>query len=347
LNAVADANSDGGGGGLGDRLRGLLGVFLYCMQHDYGFFAKITTPSALELHFAPAMVDWRHNADVIPSRYRVTKAMLPNTCAKQREVLEHAASDQPFIQGFLTNHYPLICMFNFSRPLMAYKEMYDRVNAGRGNVDKFGTSSTEDSPPLESDQVLAEERGMDEMRSPAAEAWRMLFEPRPVLKELYENFRKVAGLAFDEPYIGIHLRTGLDYDNDPDRMRVEAIVPSFECVLRMEAALGLARHTRWVLASDYGKAFGLARDFLAAQGLDASKVVNIAMINGTAVHTGKTGQSDDAHVGDQFVYLDFLLLRAALVVCGNDSGFNRMAAAIGDHERRMVLPQCTELPVPY
>ena len=87
----------------------------------------------------------------------------------------------------------------------------------------------------------------------------------------------------------------------------------------------------------------LLEDWLTNQSLPASKVFGLRDIKGTIGHVGRGADES----GARFAYFDFMMLRGASVVFGTESGFNRMAAATGDHERRVLLPYCVEYPSPY
>ena len=123
-------------------------------------------------------------------------------------------------------------MFNFSRPTDTYYRFFDRPGG-----DKFGAgyrNEHEPPEPTERDQILASQRAMDQMRSPTAEAFNMLFEPGALLTDLYYQLLKAAGLKIGEPFFAIHLRTGIDFSNDNNRLKEAGVLPSFECVSKVE-----------------------------------------------------------------------------------------------------------------
>ena len=150
---------------------------------------------------------------------------------------------------------PIKCMFNWSSPSTEYYQFFGnnfpayQEPYGGGYLGDVGVPQ-----PTEAHQLLAEERGMHHMRSPAAEGFNMLFQPTHNLTDLFDDIFAVNNMTIDTNYIAIHLRTGLDFSNDINRMGTSGISPSYECVLQYERKLGLPADTPWFIAADYSQA---------------------------------------------------------------------------------------------
>ena len=155
-------------------------------------------------------------------------------------------------------------MFNWSRPSTEYYQFFS--DNGPKYHEPYGASYKGDvgvPQPTEANQLLAEERGMDHMRSPAAEGFNMLFQPTHNLTDLFEDIFAAKKMAVDTNYIGIHLRTGHDFSNDINRMKLTGISPSYECVLQYERKLGLPADTPWFIAADYSLAHQVPDEHIA------------------------------------------------------------------------------------
>jgi hypothetical protein len=140
----------------------------------------------------------------------------------------------------------------WSRPSSEYYQFFS--DNGAKYHESYGASYKHDivvPQPSEVHQKRAEERGMHHMRSPAAEGFNMLFHPTHNLTSLFEDIFAVNNMSTDTNYIGIHLRTGLDFLNDRSRLKVSGIFPSYKCVLQYERKLGLPADTKWFIAADY------------------------------------------------------------------------------------------------
>ena len=184
-------------------------------------------------------------------------------------------------------------------------------------------------------QAWAERMGLTSLRFPTAFAFEALFRPQPHLLELQDHLRQEANLI-PMNYIGVHIRTGRMGVRDRTRYHPEDMARSFECVVRQEKAMGLPASTPWYFATDHAPAHDTLREWLSNNSLPESKAVDLTMVNGSISHIAKQGSLD----GETFAYLDFLVLRDALVVAGSESGFNAMAAATGHHRRLIYLPDC-------
>eukprot|EP00730_Choanoeca_flexa_P007216 TRINITY_DN12298_c3_g1_i1.p2 TRINITY_DN12298_c3_g1~~TRINITY_DN12298_c3_g1_i1.p2 ORF type:complete len:504 (+),score=79.42 TRINITY_DN12298_c3_g1_i1:2602-4113(+) len=342
----------GVGGGWGDKLRGLLGCFLFAFQHDLAFFLGIDDPIPLESVLSPILFDWRYTPGIPGSPPGREKAMMPKPCDVQVRVMskhlpERDTSRKPVTMGIGTNHWPIHCLFNWSRPvpklLRYFSEQRNRYHEVTGAATgEHGTQAV----PLPEDQARAEARGLHLIRSPSTTAFDMLFTPTFKLNDLRHQLYALHNMTPGQPYLAIHLRTALDFPNDRDRMREKDIVPSYECVLQWERLLKLPNTTKWLIAADYSKAHDMLQDWLEQQGLSREKVMGLRDLGGVISHVAKD-DSERKEIGAVFAYFDFMMLTGSKAIFGNGSGFNRMAVAVSGHEQRVLLPHCVAFPNVY
>eukprot|EP00730_Choanoeca_flexa_P006413 TRINITY_DN12148_c0_g1_i1.p3 TRINITY_DN12148_c0_g1~~TRINITY_DN12148_c0_g1_i1.p3 ORF type:complete len:239 (+),score=47.66 TRINITY_DN12148_c0_g1_i1:3338-4054(+) len=238
-------------------------------------------------------------------------------------------------------------MFNWSRPTSEFASFFDEH--WRQYHEKPGDAGGEhgETPtPSPEHQALAVARGLDGLRSPATFGFNLLFKPTYKLNDLRHELFELQNMTEGQPYLAIHLRTGLDFSNDRNRMSEKQIQPSFECVLATERQLGLPNSTKWLIAADYHKAHGMLEDWLEQQCLSPDKVMGLQDLGGVISHVAKD-DSEQKDVGAVFAYFDFMMLAGGSIIFGTESGFNRMAAAVSGHEQRVLLPHCVTYPSMY
>eukprot|EP00730_Choanoeca_flexa_P002329 TRINITY_DN11009_c0_g2_i1.p1 TRINITY_DN11009_c0_g2~~TRINITY_DN11009_c0_g2_i1.p1 ORF type:complete len:496 (+),score=72.40 TRINITY_DN11009_c0_g2_i1:98-1585(+) len=334
-----------GVGGLGDRLRGLLTTFWFAFIHDMAFFVSGITSLPMDSHWLPHGIDWHPFYRKVVQLFKNIKLDASAGCRNTLDEWKKAINlnlSAPSMQRFETSNRPLACMIEGvqDRQAVFEQEMEIRQRDHHQPMVAMERSYPEPDP----DTVrLAKERGVNGLPHPWQTAFQLLFQPSDELLSMRAQLLTIANMTEDEPYIGIHLRTGISVGEGNVHKRLgglNAFPDHFACVQALEESLRLPQTTRWYIASDYVNASTELRSWLANNSSTGGANKVLSMFD--------HAEAELAHIkhashdkGIMFVMLDFMMLQKSTALVGGQSGFSHLAMLTAGHDRRVLLPSCT------
>mmetsp|Transcript_437 Transcript_437/g.819 ORF Transcript_437/g.819 Transcript_437/m.819 type:complete len:532 (-) Transcript_437:52-1647(-) len=189
------------GGGLGDRLRGILFLFYYCVLTKKMFGIEWSYPSPLQESFEPRYLDWLGPIKQCPTIRNATFIAYNLPFDEAKQILE--SEDD--------------CVFVKTNARYLYDDMWD---AGLGQ--RLGVEPTNQSYyPLST-------WGLN-----------ILFKPSFELERTYSELLKEWNMTRDQPFIGMHVRLGsygVHY-RDPRRHPLDSLVVFSACAKAMKEYL--------------------------------------------------------------------------------------------------------------
>jgi hypothetical protein len=116
-----------------------------------------------------------------------------------------------------------------------------------------------------------------------------LFQPKAPLEAAISAFESKHGWARNKPFVSVHLRTGLDFQSDPTRMKASAFDAVFDCVVNQTRALG---EPFWHVASDTKHVYQHFTQRFQRLGWDPSRIMSVYNLPGAVpFHVDRYGGS--------------------------------------------------------
>ncbi|CAG0905384.1 unnamed protein product [Cyprideis torosa] len=190
---------DFAGGGIGDRLRGLVFTFFWAIATNRTFLIYWDNPFNLTEVFQPATdLDW--NCNIEEAFNRSTFFYLPNAkeIAKYSEKF-NSGENWPAFTAVQTNYHAMYVPKKYPKPM---KELFQREKVSLHSLSLFEI------------------------------AFNALLKPSKALTQRLMEMRSAIGLKDQQPYITMHLRMGKAGNvtwKDPPRSRPEDIPKLLKC----------------------------------------------------------------------------------------------------------------------
>eukprot|EP00045_Choanoeca_perplexa_P010411 m.105059 g.105059 ORF g.105059 m.105059 type:complete len:437 (+) comp15270_c0_seq2:215-1525(+) len=330
-------------GGTGDRLRGIITTFYLAMLTNRAFYLHATIPQPLESFFESQYIDWKR-----PTGWPRATSSLNYIDHSSTLVDSIIAQDKTATVSLRINVYAVPYLFHWHQPFAAVFKEWETFS--RFPKSDYMTSHHIWGIPnyyaIPRFQAQANRSGLAKLASPMHAIYRRLFEPKAPLKSAIDAFASKHAWSPTQSYVAVHLRTGLDFRSDPNRMAASSFDKVFDCV---------ANHTRtlnspfWHVASDTKHVYQHFATRFKAMGWDPNRLMSIYNLpDAVPFHVDRYGGDGTRNLGAEvYVHLDYWLLSHANKVFASTSGFSRTAAVVGGHKHVVLVPSCLQQTVLY
>eukprot|EP00045_Choanoeca_perplexa_P013240 m.149190 g.149190 ORF g.149190 m.149190 type:complete len:446 (-) comp16287_c0_seq4:1639-2976(-) len=336
-----------GCGGTGDRNRGIITAFYLALFTKRAFFIHSTIPQPLETFFGSTYINWSW-----PDTWSHPHATLTFMASQPGDLVINRTLQQDLAPSLAIriNEYAVPNMFHWNRSFTDILQEWEAYGALHSK-DRFQQSHRQWG--IDTDRIvprfqsLAQASGLDRLPSPMHAAYHRLFQPTPLLRNAVTEFASKHSWGVHQPFISVHLRTGLDFKTDPNRLPLDAFDQAFDCIVKHTQG---SESLHWHVASDTKRVLDQFQERFRDNGWDPNRVMSIFNLpDATSVHVDRFAGSElaTAAKAEVFVHLDFWLLSHAKEVFASTSTFSRTAAAVGGHERVILVPSCTSQAVLY
>eukprot|EP00730_Choanoeca_flexa_P005787 TRINITY_DN12022_c0_g1_i2.p1 TRINITY_DN12022_c0_g1~~TRINITY_DN12022_c0_g1_i2.p1 ORF type:complete len:365 (+),score=29.26 TRINITY_DN12022_c0_g1_i2:523-1617(+) len=320
---------------------GMSTAYLFAFMHDLAFITSYSPGEHLSRFWAPKDVDWRPKGMPTVAKQQAKTVSLSteawkDSCRRRYGPLKEAVlgsegSRQELYIKLHGNCWSWRCMYHpnsATQPLSLCSQ----------NESSQATTCLD--APAHDDLRRSQARGMGVIESPAVEMFRMLFKDSLHLQVITKQYLRKHGLPHNEPYLGIHLRTGIGTKEGLSRLDNKHLEKNFECVLKYERGHNLSPSIRWFLASDDPDALRKLQAWLKERGLNSTK----ALGNSDTMPVVHLGRSDIPMKHALWTFAEFgMLMRRSAVTFASVSGFSMFAIRASGRRTEVLLPQCEEI----
>lgn len=321
-------------GGIGDRLRGIYGLFYFAVLTERAYSIDFGNPS-LDDVLEPHRIAWRQLPSSTPSSFAFMTENRDNAIRAFFQSRK-SARDGEYL-SVQTNQFGLFHLYAWDEDFSQHRQ--------EGHHFRWGW--------IASDSLLSDKQGIFQTRAislnlthvlhPIKSAYDFLFKPATRVKEIIARAHDLLGQRDGQTrYLGIHLRTGnygttfsdprrTDFRRDFDRIMA--------CIASKAETLG--SDVPWYLASDSSKAIDDIIDALRVSS-PSQKIVTIHDLGGIITHTDKPNNKVDAASGNIYAFAEHIILKDASLLVASVSGFSRLAAAEAGRRVVTTLPDCKD-----
>jgi hypothetical protein len=311
------------------------------------FFIHSTIPQPLEAFFHSPYVNWSW-----PTTWSHPHSVLTFMAGQPGDQVVNATLRNTMTPSLAIriNEYAVPSLFHWNRPFEAILQEWEAYGA-HDSKDRFeqshrvwGLDTDRIAPRFQADAITT---GLAQLSSPMQAAYTRLFQPSALLQAAIAEFASKHSWQVEEPFISVHLRTGLDFKSDPTRLHADAFDQAFDCVIKH---VERAEHLSWHVASDTKHVATRFQERFRTKSWDPNRVMSIFNLpDATSVHVDRFNDGDRTVVekAEVFVHLDYWLVSHASQVFASTSTFSRTAAAVGGHEHVILVPKCVKQPILY
>eukprot|EP00730_Choanoeca_flexa_P011693 TRINITY_DN2760_c0_g1_i1.p1 TRINITY_DN2760_c0_g1~~TRINITY_DN2760_c0_g1_i1.p1 ORF type:complete len:443 (+),score=51.01 TRINITY_DN2760_c0_g1_i1:138-1466(+) len=335
-------------GGTGDRLRGIITAFYLSILTNRAFFLHSTIPQPMEAFFTSNYINWSW-----PRHWRppFTTLNFMSGQSPMQLVERMLELDRVPLLALRTNEYAVPVLFHWRRNFTSTIAQW-RLGTGPTRFEQASRHWGYDPALISSPrlQLLAKDVGLADLSSPFKNAFERLLTPTALLTQQLDLLASKHGWdRATQPHITVHLRTGLEFADDPNRMQLEVIDKAFDCVMQHTQAIPNNQHLRWHLATDAKAVYERFQARFKRQAWEPSRLISIYSLDGVVpVHVDRYGANRaEAKANEVFVHVDYVLLTQAIGVFASTSTFSRTGAAAGGHESVILVPACKHDPILY
>lgn len=276
-------------GGHGDRINGIVTMFMLAVLTKRLFLLDLESPMPLQMLLTPGLIDWRVRSGIL-----ATAGLSHHSYHDKRQ--------------------------QFKADIGRIASYPDQLLVVSGNYRML--RSLFEAPEL---QPAAAALGLPTFAPPflVAELFDVLFSPSALLTQELSALRARVGGLEERQFIAIHLRTG-DVAWDPARHGTSELGAFLQCAQDVEEELGLpAETTPWLLATDSAEVARVAAEMPEA----VSGKLRIPSAAGR-IHIERS-EFGDVIDGAASNYAEWLLFSQAAAVVLSRSFFGETAAEIG------------------
>ncbi|CAG0895252.1 unnamed protein product, partial [Cyprideis torosa] len=295
------------GGGIGDRLRGLVFTFFWAIATNRTFLIYWDNPFNLTEVFQPATdLDWNCNAEEAFNR---STFFYMNGFKKNSKYTKKWSSDEnwPAFTAVQTNYYAMYVPKKYPQPM---KELFQREKASLHSLSLFEI------------------------------AFNALLKPSKALTHRLMEIRSAIGLKDpQQPYITMHFRMGKAGNvswNDPARNSPEDIPKILKCGRKLQRdyseKFGIAQEQLPLVFLTDSQA---TKQFVAAQNPD------IRTVDSEIIHIDRYVNNREAAPKQGYIdaWAEFLLIRESRCIVKSVSGFSIVASMMGRYtEDDQIVP---------